>query len=365
MELRTIKIPLVSAFESSIGTEEFKEALIAIVHKDGVTGYGECVAGHGPWYSEETITSANYVISQFLAPLLFKMDIADPQQFLDLSRNVRGNNMAVACVEMALWDLLGKLKGQSISRLIGGEKKEVQVGVAVGVQPSVRVLVDKIASLLADGYRRIKIKVKPGYDIQPLRAIRERFPNILLQVDANAAYSLDDLQLLKQLDEFNLLLIEQPLAHDDLFNHSKLQKQLSTPICLDESIRSVENARQAIELDACRIINIKPGRVRGLECSRQIHDLCLRRKIPVWCGGMLETGIGRAFNVALASLPGFTLPGDTSSSRNYFKEDIITPEFELTSNGTLEVPLGPGIGVQVNQKLVDSYTIAKNILAPK
>jgi len=365
MELRTIKIPLVSAFESSIGTEEFKDALISILHKDGVTAYGECVAGHGPWYSEETIASANYVICQFLAPLLFKMDLTSPQQFLDLSRNVRGNNMAVACVEMALWDLLGKLKDQSISKLIGGEKREVEVGVAVGLQPSIHALLDKIASFLADGYRRIKIKVKPGYDIQPLKAIRERFPNILLQVDANAAYTLNDLHLLKQLDEFNLLLIEQPLAHDDLLNHSKLQKQLSTPICLDESIRSVETALQAIEINACRIINIKPGRVRGLECSKQIHDLCMRRKIPVWCGGMLETGIGRAFNVALASLPGFTLPGDTSASKNYFKKDITTPEFELTNNGTLEVPLGPGIGVQVNEKLVDSYTVAKKILAPE
>lgn len=364
MELRTVKIPLVTTFGSSIGTERFKQSLIAIVRKDGVTAYGECVAGHEPWYSEETIASAKYLISQILAPMLFETEIDDPLRFLEFSQSVRGNNMAVACVEMALWDLLGKLTKRSISKLIGGERDEVQVGVAVGFQPSIHALIEKIASLIAEGYKRVKIKIMPGYDIEPLRAIRERFPNLLLQADANGAYKLTDLDLLKQFDQFNLLLLEQPLAYYDIINHSKLQREISTPICLDESITNVEIARQAIEINACKIINIKPGRVRGLECSKQLHDLCVKHEIPVWCGGMLETGIGRAFNVALSTLQGFKLPGDISASRNYFEEDITIPRFELTRDGTLKCPTAPGIGVQVNEKILDIYTIEKEIIMP-
>ena len=270
--------------------------------------------------------------------------------------------MAVAAVEMALWDLLGKLKGKSIAKLLGGQKTEVKVGVSVGIQPSIEKLIQTVSKYLKDGYRRIKVKIRPGYDIEAVQAIRKTFPDIMLQVDANSAYSFDDHKTLKELDKFNLILIEQPLGHDDIVDHSKLQKLLSTPICLDESIRSCDDARKALEIEACRIINIKAGRMRGLLLSKQLHDLCFQRNIPVWCGGMLETGIGRAFNVALASLPGFTLPSDTSASKRYFQRDIITREFELTGDGTLEVPTGPGIGVEIDEDILDSYTTAKEQL---
>ncbi len=269
--------------------------------------------------------------------------------------------MAVASVEMALWDLMAKLKQQPLFKALEGRKTEVQVGVSIGIQPSIRSLVEKVARHIAEGYRRVKIKIRPGYDIDPVRAIRERFPDFPLQVDANSAYTLEDVALLKQLDVFNLLLIEQPLGYDDIYDHAKLQQQLSTPICLDESIRSLDDARKAIDIDACRSINIKPGRLRGLHCSQKVHDLCVEEKIPVWCGGMLETGIGRAFNVALASLPGFTLPGDISASKYYFKKDIITKEFELSRNGTLEVPRQAGIGVQLDETFFEAHTVSKHI----
>ncbi len=359
VELREVRIPLQTPFETSFGRETLKEALLVIAKKDGLTAYGECVAGTGPWYNEETTVSAKDIIKRFLLPTLFSETIETPSAFIDFAARIRGNNMAVAAVEMALWDLMGKMKGKSIANLLGGQKIEVQVGVSIGIQSSVGKLIETVSEYLRDGYRRIKVKIKPGYDIEPVRAIREAFPDIMLQVDANSAYSFDDREALRKLDEFDLLLIEQPLAHDDIVDHSKLQKLLSTAICLDESIRSIEDARKALEIGACRIINIKAGRMRGLLPSKQLHDLCFQRRIPVWCGGMLETGIGRAFNVALASMPGFTLPGDTSASKRYFRQDIISREFELTKNGTLEVPTGPGIGVEINENILDSYTTGR------
>ncbi len=359
VELREVRIPLQAPFETSFGRETLKEALLVIAKKDGLTAYGECVAGTGPWYNEETIVSAKDIIKRFLTPTLLSETIETPSAFIDFAARIRGNNMAVAAVEMALWDLMGKMKRKSIAKLLGGQKTEVQVGVSIGIQSSVGKLTETVSEYLKDGYRRIKVKIKPGYDIEPVRAIREAFPDIMLQVDANSAYSIDDSEALRKLDEFDLLLIEQPLAHDDIVDHSKLQKLLSTAICLDESIRSSEDARKALEIGACRIINIKPGRMRGLHLSKQLHDLCLQRRIPVWCGGMLETGIGRAFNVALASMPGFTLPGDTSASKRYFRQDIISREFELTKDGTLEVPTGPGIGVEINENILDSYTTGR------
>ncbi len=342
--------------------ETKKEALIIIIRKDAVTAYGECVAGRGPWYNEETIASARHIIKEFLSPMLFQTNLETPSQFLDLTGRIRGNSMAVGAVEMALWDLLGKFTDESLSELLGGQKSEVEVGVSIGIQPSINGLVETVASYLKEGYRRIKIKIKPGYDVEPVKAIRRKFPEIRLQVDANSAYSLQHSHVLKELDAFDLLLIEQPLGHDDILDHSKLQKQLSTPICLDESIHTPDDARKAIEIDACRVINIKPGRMRGLQRSKELHDLCVKLKIPVWCGGMLETGIGRAFNVALASLAGFTLPGDTSASRRYFKCDIITTEFELTKDGTLDVPEGLGIGVEVDRRFLDSCTTSREIV---
>ncbi len=360
--MREVSLPLVAPFETSFGVETVKQALLVILRKDGIIAYGECVAGVGPWYNEETMASAKYIIKNYLTPALFERKLGSPAKFLELTNGIRGNNMAVAAVEMALWDLLGKLKNQSLSRLIGGNKPEVEVGVSVGIQATPDKLVETVDAFLKQGYRRIKLKIKPGYDLEHVKAIRAKFPSIRLQVDANSAYKLDDLSTLKKLDQFNLLLIEQPLAHDDIIDHSKLQRELSTPICLDESIHSPEDARKAIDIGACRIINIKPGRVRGFKRSVEIHDLCVQRKIPVWCGGMLETGIGRAFNVALATLPGFTLPGDTSASKRYFKKEVITKEFELTSAGTLKVPTGPGTGVEVDEEMLESVTTSKEIL---
>ena len=354
-------MPYVSRFETSFGVETVKRALIVTVKKDGVSAYGECVAMSGPWYCEETIDSAYYILKQLLIPQLFQRDFDTPQRFLEATDGIRGNNMAVATVEMALWDLMGKISGKPLSELLGGHKPEVEVGVSVGIQPSIGDLVETVTSYVHDGYKRIKLKIKPGYDVEPVRAIRRAYPEMLLQVDANSAFSLEDFHTLKQLDAFNLLLIEQPLAHDDILDHAKLQKQLSTPLCLDESIHTPQDARKALEIDACRVINIKPGRLRGLQRSKEIHDLCMRNGIPVWCGGMLETGIGRAFNVALASLPGFTLPSDISASKRYFKQDIITKEFELTNNGTLEVPKEPGIGIEVDKERLDACTISKEL----
>jgi O-succinylbenzoate synthase len=332
------------------------------IKKEGLTGYGECVANTGPWYNEETIVSAKHVIKSYLAPVLFERKLESPADFLEMTNTIRGNNMAVATVEMALWDLLGKMRGEPVSRLLGGEKNEVDVGVSVGIQPTPNALVETVNSYLNDGYGRIKVKIKPGFDVEYVKAIRNKFPGVKLQVDANSAYRLDDLMILKKLDAFDLLLIEQPLAHDDIIDHSKLQLQLSTPLCLDESIRTPEDARKALEIGACKIINIKAGRVRGLQKSKEIHDLCLKQKIPVWCGGMLETGIGRAFNVALASLIGFTLPGDTSASNRYFKTDIITGEFKLKPGSKLVVPKGAGVGVEVNTTVLDSYTVSREML---
>ena len=364
LELRQIRLPLITPFESNFGVEVAKEALLVTLKKEGVAAYGECVAAREPRYSEETIASATYIIKKYLAPLLFREDLEHPSNFIELSHWVRGNNMAVAAVEMALWDLQAKFQAKSLTELIGGGKKEVAVGVSIGFQPSTDRLVDAVSSYVNEGYRRMKIKIRPGYDLEPVRALRRKFPGVPLQVDANSTYQLSDLEVLKELDAFQLLMIEQPLAHDDIVDHSKLQKQLSTPICLDESIAGPDAARKAIEIEACRVINVKPGRVRGLLWSKAIHDFCLASGIAIWCGGMLETGIGRAFNVGLATLPGFTLPGDISASKRYFRRDIITKDFELTKDGTLMVPDGPGIGVELDQRFLDTCTTAREILTP-
>ena len=358
-ELREIRLPLVSPFETSLGVEREKQALLVFLRKGEITGYGECVAGIDPWFNEETIASAKYIIQTYLAPILFGQHMTTPSAFIALTKGIRGNNMAVACVEMALWDVLGKMEDTSLSKLLGGKKEEVEVGVGVGLQSSPAKLVGAVDSYLKEGYGRIKVKIKPSYDVEYVRAIRKAFPDIKLQVDANSAYTLDDAKHLKRLDEFNLLLIEQPLGHDDLVDHARLQKELSTPLCLDESIRAPEDARKALEIGACKIINIKAGRVRGLQRSKEIRELCMKLRVPAWCGGMLETGIGRAFNVALASLPGFTLPGDTSASKRYFKRDIITMEFALTTRSTLPVPDGPGIGVEVDSEALDAVTVSR------
>ena len=359
IELRHIKMELVSPFTTSMGTEYDEEHIIVRVDSEGLTGWGECVAEGTPFYSYETVTTAWHILLDFLIPSILGKNISSVSEAISSYEKVRGHRMAKAGLEAALWDLFAKSKGISLSKMFGGKKEKIDVGVSIGIQSSVQDLIRKVEAYLVEGYKRIKIKIAPGNDIQFVKAVRKEFPDILLQVDANSAYELKDINLFKQMDDSNLLLIEQPLGYDDIFEHSKLQRELETPICLDESIHSLADTRAAIELDSCRVINIKPGRVGGFSESKLIHDYCASENIPVWCGGMLESGIGRAGNVALASLPNFILPGDISASKRYYKEDIVEPEFVLNKDGTIDVPVKPGIGVEVNMKMLDRVTVKK------
>lgn len=350
---------LVSPFTTSMGTEYDEEHIIVRVDAEGITGWGECVAEGTPFYSYETVTTAWHILQDFLIPSILGKDLINIDEAVQLYSKVRGHRMAKAGLEAALWDVFAKSKNISLSKMMGGTREKIDVGVSIGIQSSEEELIKKIEGYLAEGYKRIKIKIAPGSDIQFVKAVRKEFPEILFQVDANSAYELKHIDLFKQMDEYNLLLIEQPLGYDDIYQHSKLQKQLKTPICLDESIHSLDDTQAAIELDSCRVINIKPGRVGGFTESKLIHDYCETKNIPVWCGGMLESGIGRAGNVALASLPNFTLPGDISASKRYYKEDIIEPEFVVNPDGTMDVPTNPGIGVEVNMKMLDKITVRK------
>lgn len=361
IELRHIRMELVSPFTTSMGTEYDEEHIIVRVDGEGLTGWGECVAEGTPFYSYETVTTAWHILQDFLIPSILGKNILSIDDGIKAYSKVRGHRMAKAGLEAALWDLFAKAKNISLSKMMGGTKEKIDVGVSIGIQNSVEELIKKIEGYLSEGYKRIKIKIAPGSDIQFVKAVRKEFPDILFQVDANSAYSLDDIELFRQMDDYNLLLIEQPLGYEDIYEHSKLQKQLKTPICLDESIHSLDDIRAAIELDSCRVINIKPGRVGGFTESKLIHDYCASKNIPVWCGGMLESGIGRAGNVALASLPNFTLPGDISASKRYYKEDIVEPEFIVNQDGTMNVPTKPGIGVEVNMKMLEKVTVRRKI----
>jgi len=356
-ELRLIELRLAEPFETSFGRETNKKAIIVALYSDGAIGWGECVAGEGPWYSYETVETAWLVLKEFLIPRILQREVKGPQALWEMLSPVRGHNMAKAALEMAAWDLEAKLKGTPLAALLGGDRERIESGISIGIKESIPELLEEIERRLDEGYRRIKLKIKPGWDLQVLEQVRGRFPQIKLQVDANAAYTLDDRPLLRELDRFELLLIEQPLAYDDLADHATLQRELRTPLCLDESIFSLNAAKAALALQSCRIINIKPGRVGGLAQSIAIHDECRAKLVPVWCGGMLETGIGRAHNVALASLPGFTLPNDISASRRYFERDIIEPEFLLNEDGTISVPQGPGIGVEILEDRLEEVTI--------
>ncbi|NWG27262.1 MAG: o-succinylbenzoate synthase, partial [Ignavibacteriaceae bacterium] len=291
-------------------------------------------------------------------------DISSVEEAISLYSKVRGHMMAKAGLEAALWDVFAKSRNISLSKMLGGTREKIDVGVSIGIQNSESELIKKVSSYLDEGYKRIKIKISPGNDIQYVKALRKEFPKILLQVDANSAYDLKHVKLFKEMDDYNLLLIEQPLGYEDIYDHSKLQRELKTPICLDESIHSLDDTRAAIKLDSCRVINIKPGRVGGFTESKLIHDYCKTKNIPVWCGGMLESGIGRAGNVALASLPNFTLPGDISASKRYYKQDIVEPEFTVNKDGTMDVPTKPGIGVEVNMKNLDKLTVNKKEFKP-
>ncbi len=359
IELRHVKLILVSPFVTSMGTEYDEEHIIVRVDSEGITGWGESVAEGTPFYSYETVETAWHILKDFLIPSVLGKDISKVSEATAAYEKVRGHMMAKAGLEAALWDVLAKAANLSLSRMLGGKRKKIDVGVSIGIQPSVGELIRKVEGYLNEGYKRIKIKIAPGFDLQFVEALRKEFPNLLLQVDANSAYTLDDIEIFKKMDGYNLLLIEQPLGYEDIYDHSKLQRELKTPICLDESIHSLEDTRAAIELDSCRIINIKPGRVGGFTESVLIHDYCASKGIPLWHGGMLESGIGRAGNVALASLPNFTLPGDISASSRYYTEDIVEPAFYVNSDGTMDVPVQPGIGVEVKMKSLDKVTVRK------
>ncbi len=359
IELRHTKMILVTPFVTSMGTEYDEQHIMVRVDAEGVTGWGECVAEETPFYSYETVPTAWHILNDFLIPAILGRDISSVEEAIASYAKVRGHMMAKAGLEAALYDAFAKSKGISLSKMLGGTQEKINVGVSLGISDTVPDLLHVMEKYMKEGYQRIKIKIAPGRDLQFIEALRHEYPGMLLQVDANSAYTLDHLPVFKEMDKYNLSLIEQPLGYDDIFDHSKLQREIKTDLCLDESIHSLGDTRAAIEMKSCRIINIKPGRVGGYTESIKIHDYCASMNIPVWHGGMLESGIGRAGNVALASLPNFTLPSDLSPNRKYYTEDIVETLFELNSDGTITVPTGPGIGVEVNMKALEKYTIRK------
>jgi O-succinylbenzoate synthase len=360
--LREISMKLVAPFETSMDRTETRRIILVEAKVDGVTGWGECVAGESPFYSPEYTDTAWPVLRDFLWPLVRGKRVSAASDVWELLAPVRGHNMAKAALEAAIWDAEAKQKNVPLARLLGGTRDEIASGVSVGIKDSLDELVAAVKKEIVAGYQRIKIKIKPGHDLEPVRRLRQEFPRIKLMVDANSAYTLEDWALLKQLEGFYLMMIEQPLGWDDLYSHAELQKKLDTPICLDECIHTEEQAHAAIELGACKIINIKLGRVGGFTVARRIHDLCQRNGIPVWCGGMLESGIGRAHNIALSTLANFTLPGDVSASKRYWAEDIISPEVAVSAQGTIRVPAGPGIGFEPRLDLIEKLTVRKERL---
>lgn len=345
--LHTINVSLKSPFTTSFGTLQTKEVcLVEVIDESGVCGWGETVTSDEPYYNEETTETARYILKDFLIPKLIKKEISHPKEVHHMLSFVRRNHIAKSAIETAIWDAFSKKNDKPLYELLGGEKKPIAVGKSIGIQKSPEELVSKVAQYINEGFQKIKVKIAPGADIDYIRKVKEEFPDISLMADANSAYSLKDTEHLKQLDQFHLLMIEQPLAHDDIIDHSILQKELSTPICLDESIHTYDDARKAIELGSCKIINIKIGRVGGLQESIRIHDLCKEHKIPVWCGGMLETGVGRSHNLHMTTLSNFTIPGDTAPSSHYWDEDIITEDIEM-DKGYIRIPKGNGIGSKV------------------
>jgi O-succinylbenzoate synthase len=358
IELREIRLGLIHFFETSFGrTTERRIILVRAVCRDGAEGWGECTAGEGPFYSEEWTETAWPTLKHFLAPAVVGKDLEGAAQVGESMRRVRGHRMAKAAVETACWDLEARRANVPLWKHLGGVRAEIPCGVSIGIQESVDALLEKIERELSAGYRRIKIKIKPGWDLKILERVRERFPSISLMADANSAYTLNDVQLFRAMDKFDLMMIEQPLAHDDIQDHARLQAEIRTPLCLDESIRSVQDARHAIDLKACRVINIKLGRVGGHMEAREVEREARTRGIPVWCGGMLESGIGRAHNIAMSTLSGFTLPGDVSASARYWEEEIIDPPVMVTASGTITAPEAPGLGFEVKRKRIDSLTV--------
>ncbi|HWQ56712.1 MAG TPA: o-succinylbenzoate synthase [Bryobacteraceae bacterium] len=358
IRLRQIRMPLVHFFETSFGRTTERQIILVEATAGGVTGWGEVTCGEKPFYNEEWTDSAWMILRDYCAPRVLGRELRSAQDVALLTSHIRGHNMARAALENAVWDLEARLEGVPLWRKIGGgARREIPCGVSIGIQDSVEQLFEKIACELAAGYQRIKIKIKPGWDVDVVRRVRERFPDIKLMADANSAYTLDDIRHLRQLDDFYLMMIEQPLSHDDIIDHAELQKHLKTPVCLDECIRSAHHAEQAIKLHACGIINIKLGRVGGFREARRVHDAAEAAGIPVWCGGMLEAGIGRAHNIAMATLPNFVLPGDVSASKRYWARDIIVPPVETTPRGTIEIRDEPGFGYALDDDFIRQMTV--------
>lgn len=356
LDVKLLRLPLAHFFETSFGRSYEKSFLLIRLEGEGHVGWGESVAEGHPYYSSETTETTWHIITEFLAQRVVGKTFEHPRDIFPAMARVRGNNMAKAGIEMAAWDLYARILGKPLSAVLGGTRDRIASGVSIGIQDSLDQLVAKVEKELAAGYRRIKIKIKPGWDLNAVEAVRAKFPDILLMVDANAAYSATDGAHLAKLDPYKLMMIEQPLDYDDVMDHVQLQKEIATPICLDESIHTVRIARDAIEAKACKIINVKPGRVGGHGESIKLHDLCQAHGIPVWHGGMLESGIGRAHNIHLASLPNFTLPGDIAASKRYFVPDLIEPGIEVDPDGTIPVPTGPGIGVNIVEARVQAAT---------
>ncbi len=356
--VRHLKKHLKHPFKTSFGLFHDREfLLLEAKDESGTIGWGECVAFDSPWYTEETVKTSWHILEDFLIPMILHKEISHPDEVSDLFKSIRKNNMAKSTIEGAIWDIYAQQTNQSLAKALGGNKEKIEVGISIGIQKTIEKQIEVVGQAVNKGYKRIKVKIKPGWDVNVLSALRQHFPHASIMADANSAYTLKDIPLFKELDQFNLTMIEQPLAYDDIIDHAKLQKQIKTPICLDESINSVEDARKAIELGSCRVINVKIGRVGGLTEARKIHDLCKENGIPVWCGGMLEAGIGRAHNIALTTLSNFVLPGDTAGSSNYWEEDIITPEV-VVEDGYIHVPKISGIGYQPSLESINKFTIS-------
>ena len=361
--LREVGMKLIAPFEISSGVSYDRRIVLLEADVDGVIGWAECVAGETPQYSPETVETAWHVLRDHLWPLMKGKDFASAADVSAMLESVRGHNMAKGAMEAAVWDAEAKHKSVPLWELLGGVRQEIACGVSIGIKKSLDELAAAVKKELDAGYQRIKIKIKPGKDVEQVKRLRHDFPSVKLMVDANSAYRLEDWPLLKELDGFYFMMIEQPLGWEDIYSHAELQEKLVTPICLDESIHTFEQARAAIALGACKIINIKLGRVGGYTSARKIHDLCERNRIPVWCGGMLESGIGRAHNIALSTLPNFALPGDVSASRRYWVEDIIEPEVVVSPQGTIRVPAGPGIGFEPRLDRIEKLTTRSEQLA--
>ena len=357
IRIRKMKMMMKKPFTTSFGTFQEKDFLLLEAKDElGNSGWGESVAFHSPWYSEETLETNLHIIKDFLVPIVLGNEISHPDQVSELFGHLRKNNMAKSTVEGAIWDLYAKRNKMTLAEALGGARKKIEVGISIGIHENADELIETVAGFVEEGYKRIKVKIKPGYDVDVMQKLRAAFPDVPMMADANSAYRLKDTELLKQLDGLNLTMIEQPLASDDIIDHATLQANLQTPICLDESIHSLEDTRKAVELGSTKIINIKIGRVGGLTEAKKIHDYCAEKGIPVWCGGMLESGIGRAHNIALTTLPNFTLPGDTAGSSRYWEEDVISPEV-VVEDGYITVPDAYGIGYAINKQAMDRFTV--------